>query len=61
LIALMIHVRPFRDAMCFSPHPLGRRRAGNQKDRPSDLSKGLFCLPNGPGLTALRGRCWRAA
>jgi hypothetical protein len=28
----------------------------NQKDRPSALAKGLFCLPNGSGSSGLRGR-----
>jgi hypothetical protein len=55
LIALMIHGRRFRDAMCCSPCTLGKRSTGHQKDRPSALAKGLFCLPNGSGSSSPAG------
>ena len=40
----------------FQPMHPRQRSTGNQKDRPSALAKGLFCLPNGSGLSGLRGR-----
>ncbi len=57
LIALMIHVRPFRDSMCCSPRTLGRGAQAIRKTC-SRLSPGTFLLAkwtrsHGPAGAAL--------
>jgi hypothetical protein len=49
LIALMIHVRRFRDSMCFSPCTLGRGAQAIRKTWSQALAQDHICLPNGPG------------
>ena len=56
LIALMIHGRRFRDAMCCSPCTLGKRSTGNQKDLFPALARNIFACQMDPARAALRGR-----
>ena len=62
LIALMIHVRRFHSRSRVAAHaPSAEERRRSERPVPGSRQE-RFCLPNGPGHTALRGpRCWRAA
>ena len=62
LIALMIHVRRFHSRSCVAARaPSAEERRRSERPVPGSRQE-RFCLPNGPGHTALRGpRCWRAA
>jgi hypothetical protein len=57
LIALMIHVRPLSKTACVAARTPSAE--GVQAIRKTGLQlspKASFCLPNGPGLSGLRGR-----